>query len=155
MDALTTIETKVRDALRSIAGVEGVYGEADIPFTKTTALPGYLVVCPGNENPTHQDSEGFCGDTVVDRDVQLDIGCIADETRLTFTPIVRELRAAAISRLSDLESLDLPGVYRLRYLGVQRTQFPSEEGTLGGLFITYRVSFASRLADFSTILPAN
>lgn len=133
MDALTTIETKVRDALRSIAGVEGVYGEADIPFTKTTALPGYLVICPGNENPEHQDSEGFSGETVVERSAQLDIGCIADEGRLTFTSIVRELRAAAISRLSDLESLDLPGVYGLRYVGVQRTQFPSEEGDRRGM----------------------
>lgn len=155
MDAHGLIETKIGDALRVIPGAEGIYGAADLPFVQTTPLPGFFVTISGNENLEHLGSEGFGGDTLVERSAQLDIGCVANQTRLSFMPTVRELRTEAIRKLADLEALGLPGVFELRLMGIQRADFPSAEGFAGGLFLAYRVSFASRLSDFSAIAPAH
>lgn len=155
MDAHALIETRIGDALRTIAGAEGIYGAADLPFVETTPLPGFFVTVTGNENLEHVGAEGWSGDTLVQRSAQLDIGCVANQNRLSFMPTVRELRTEAIRKLADLESLGLPGVYELRLIGIQRADFPSVEGFAGGLFLAYRVSFASRLSDFSSIAPAH
>ena len=147
MDAHALIETRIGDALRTIAGAEGIYGAADLPFVETTPLPGFFVTVTGNENLEHVGAEGWSGDTLVQRSAQLDIGCVANQNRLSFMPTVRELRTEAIRKLADL--------YELRLIGIQRADFPSVEGFAGGLFLAYRVSFASRLSDFSSIAPAH
>lgn len=155
MDVHALIETKIGDALRTVAGVEAVYGLADLPLTEASPVPAYFVTVTGSETLEHVGAEGWSEDKLVERQAQLDIGCIANQTRLTFMPLVRDLRTQAIRKLADLESLGLPGVYEVRLLGIQRTDFPSVEGFAGGLFLAYRVGFASRLSDFSAIAPAH
>jgi hypothetical protein len=155
MDAHTLIERQVAALLCTVSGVAAIYGEADLPLADDWETPAYFVTVTGTENLEHLGSEGWGGDVLVEREAQLDVGCVADASKLTFLPLVRELRTQALAKLSNLEALGIPGLFELRAMAVQRTEYPSKKGTLGGLFIPHRVKFASRLSDFSTIAPAN
>jgi hypothetical protein len=98
-------------------------------------LPGYLVVMPGNENFERLKSEAPAGGSFQLRTAQVDVGCLVEASRRGFLIEARDLKNAALTRLAEWDSLGIDGLEGLELLAVQRSEYPSDKGTIGGFYI--------------------
>lgn len=151
MDALSTIETRVKAHLAEVEGIRRVYGFEDMPLT-VRDLPG-IVVDLGNETFDNLEANDMEGEGHLVCTLQLDVLVIVDSENSEFRPTARAIRNGVMKAMADRQGLDLPEVEKIRFVAAPPQQFKSEKGSQGGYHIAYQLTFTVPESAPDTFAP--